>query len=173
MNMTLKFLPLAALAMCISFLATAQASQQHPHHAAEARGVAFRHTTTPRAAVATERTLNTVLVDFGEPLTGYARLHGLKGRGRVAVFYGNTRESALDTASNAAADRFVIRHSQPTDWPMAEARTFRYAYVVHEWPSNITVDAVTLLVAQAPQVQQCCAARAQTCEANNRRGRRR
>ena len=127
--MNLKSLLLVAALLSISLSAAAQ--------------------TTPRAAVATERTDNTVLVDFGQEMYGFVKLHGLRGRGNVAVYYGSAREEALNTAGSTTLDKFSINHSQPTDWLMKEARTLRYAYVVHDLNSNITLDAVSLMYVQA------------------------
>lgn len=100
---------------------------------------------SPKAAVATERNDGWVLVDFGREAVGVVRLHGLKGKGGVAVYYGKSREQALDTAGNKAHEKFVINHSMPTDWEMKSRLSLRYAYVVYDPNSNITLDALSLL----------------------------
>ncbi len=116
---------LAAAAFCVSMTAMA----------APAR----------KAAVATERTDNTVLVDFGQELSGIVKLHGLRGKGNVAVHFGSSREEVLDALKRKTLDAFSINHSQPTDWSMKEAKKLRYAYVVHDADSNITLDAVSMM----------------------------
>ncbi len=108
-------------------------------------GIVVMAANTRKAAVATERTDNTVLVDFGQELSGFVKLHGLRGRGNVAVYYGNSQEEVLDTLKSLTLEKFTINHSQPTDWLVKEVKTLRYAYVVHDADSNITLDAVSML----------------------------
>ncbi len=100
----------------------------------------------PKAAVETVRTDSTVLVDFGQAIAGIVKLHGLKGKGNVAVYYGESRETAVDTLGNKSFEKFFINHSQPTDWRLTPNHKLRFAYVVYPAKSNITLDAVSILL---------------------------
>ncbi|MDR2937473.1 MAG: hypothetical protein LBU92_00860 [Prevotellaceae bacterium] len=108
----------------------------------------------PKAAVATERNDGWVLVDFGKECVGLVTLHGLKGKGSVAVYYAASREAALDTAANKTHEKFIINHSMPADWEMKNRQPLRYAYVVYPAASNITLDAVSMTPEYLPSQQQ-------------------
>ena len=38
-----------------------------------------------------------LLVDFGKETFGFIKLHGLKGKGKVTLYYGESKEEALST----------------------------------------------------------------------------
>ena len=80
-----------------------------------------------------------VLYDFGQETFGYLRLKGLKGT--VLVYYGESREEALDTGHCETLDIL-------TGGDEADSKAFRYVYIVKE--DGASYDDVTMLYEYAP-----------------------
>ncbi|MDR3367018.1 MAG: alpha-rhamnosidase [Prevotellaceae bacterium] len=109
----------------------------------------FKLPTTPRAAVATERRAQSVLVDFGQETFGFLKLHGLKGKGNLAVYYGESREEALDKGRCETLDMLYVDHPQPADLVMSASKAFRYAHVTLD--GTLLTDNVTMLYEYLPE----------------------
>ncbi|MDR1022637.1 MAG: alpha-rhamnosidase [Prevotellaceae bacterium] len=109
----------------------------------------FSLPTTPKAAAVTERGESSVLVDFGQETFGFLKLHGMKGKGNLSVYYGESREEALDTAGCETLDRIYIDHSQPEDFVMSASRAFRYASIVAD--GTLLFDNVSMLYEYMPE----------------------
>ena len=45
-----------------------------------------------QTAVSTEKGTNSLLVDFGKETLGFIKLHGVKGKGKLSVYYGESKE---------------------------------------------------------------------------------
>lgn len=105
--------------------------------------------TTPKAAVVTERRGQAVMVDFGQETFGFLKLHGLKGKGNLAVYYGESREEALDRDRCETLDKLYIDHPQPADFVTSASKAFRYANV--ELDGSLLVDNVSMLYEYMPE----------------------
>ena len=73
----------------------------------------FKLTTKPLSAQKTEKIGAGQLVDFGKETFGYIKIHGLKGKGKVALYDGESREEALDTARCETLDYLSFDGKQP------------------------------------------------------------
>ncbi|MDR3329623.1 MAG: alpha-rhamnosidase [Prevotellaceae bacterium] len=113
----------------------------------------FKLATTPKAAVKTDRSAQSVLVDFGQETFGFVKLHGLKGKGNLTVYYGESKEEALDKEHCETFDRLSsLNHPQPKDFTMESSRALRYANVV--WDGTLAFDNVSMLYEHMPEVNR-------------------
>jgi len=83
----------------------------------------------PMEATAIEKTACGTLVDFGKETFGFIKLHHLKGNGRLVIYYGESREEALDTAHAETFDRLNI-HQNGEDYVHDLSKAFRYVHIV-------------------------------------------
>lgn len=102
----------------------------------------FRLSTKPLNA-ATAETLEDggVLLDFGRETFGYLVLNGLEGTGEVNIYYGESREEALDKAYCETLDKLSLDGETVTDlalnrsepigesYVMSSSKAFRYIYI--------------------------------------------
>jgi alpha-L-rhamnosidase len=102
----------------------------------------FHLPVTAQRAVKTTRNGNTLLVDFGKETFGFIKLHGLKGEGKLNIYYGESQEEALSTASCETLDRLEIRQLRIADSTLPFSRAFRYVYIEPE--SSVQLDSVSM-----------------------------
>lgn len=88
----------------------------------------FKLPVTPMNAVSVEKGNGGTLADFGKETFGYLKLHDLKGKGRLTVFYGESKEEALDTAHTETYDRLTI--SRSGDYTLELSKAFRFVNIV-------------------------------------------
>ena len=93
-------------------------------------------------AVSTEQVEDGMLVDFGKETFGYLSLKGLEGMGLISIYYGESREEALDKNYCETLDKLVLTdetilsladndtQSRTTDYVMPNSKAFRFVYVV-------------------------------------------
>ena len=74
--------------------------------------------------VAKEKTDGGILYDFGTELFGYININGADGKDVLDIFYGESREEALDTAYSCISDSV----SGDTDYRLRQ-RAYRYVHV--------------------------------------------
>ncbi|MDR3297580.1 MAG: alpha-rhamnosidase [Prevotellaceae bacterium] len=115
----------------------------------QARPSQFALPTTPKAAISTQRSGSTALADFGQETFGFVKLHGLKGKGTLAVYYGESKEEATDTARCETLDRLYLDHPQPQDFVMPVSKALRYAYVSVD--GTLAFDDLSLLYEYMPE----------------------
>jgi hypothetical protein len=124
-------------------------------NAADRKPSAFRLAVQPMEPSETQAVGEGLLVDFGRETFGYIRLHGLKGSGDLSLYYGESREEALDTAKCETLDRLRIEPDLVTDlsvnattagtngeYTLAGSKAFRYVYV--EKASSVALDRVSM-----------------------------
>src|SRR5882724_1325950 len=92
----------------------------------------FKLDTIPQAPVSIERNGGALLVDFGKETFGYIRLHGMSGNGPVNLYYGESKEEALATASCETLDRIPVDNARPVTTTLKGSRAFRYVYIKPE-----------------------------------------
>ncbi|MBS1660550.1 MAG: sodium/solute symporter [Bacteroidetes bacterium] len=100
----------------------------------------------PRSAVRMEKGAHSLLVDFGKESFGYVRLHGLKGKGKLALYYGESKEEALSVDSCEVLDRMDGVYSGDT--VLSGSRAFRYVNI--QWEGGVQVDSASLLFEYLP-----------------------
>ncbi|MFD2163850.1 alpha-L-rhamnosidase C-terminal domain-containing protein [Paradesertivirga mongoliensis] len=108
----------------------------------------FKLTTTPWNAKKTEKTAAGQLVDFGKETFGYIKIHGLKGKGRVALYYGESREEAMDTARCETLDHLSFDGNQPETYTHDGSKAFRYVQVVAD--ASVKYDSISMLYEYLP-----------------------
>lgn len=99
---------------------------------------------TPQAALKREKVAGGELIDFGKETFGYLQLNGLSGNGKVNIFYGESREEALDTKFCETLDQLAVNENQVTDnalaktsnladkYTLGNSKAFRYVYITKD-----------------------------------------
>ncbi|MCD8291992.1 MAG: alpha-rhamnosidase [Prevotella sp.] len=94
------------------------------------------------------------LFDFGRETFGYVKLHGIKGEGKINLYYGESEEEAKDKEFCETLDKLVVKDGVITDlvtgntvsltdvYTMENSKTFRYVFVDTEGCSieNVSMD---------------------------------
>ncbi|WP_346238578.1 amylo-alpha-1,6-glucosidase [Niabella insulamsoli] len=102
----------------------------------------FKLPTKPVEAVESKQTANSRLVDFGKETFGYMKLHQLKGKGKLAIYYGESREEALDTAYTETFDKIVV--DQPSgDYVVSLSKAFRFVNIIAD--AGVSYEKVSML----------------------------
>jgi len=104
----------------------------------------------PQQAVKIEKKSHNILVDFGKETFGYIKLEGIKGKGNVHFYFGESPNEALDTAHCELADHVYIDQASG-DYTFNGSRAFRYVNIYYD--NNITIDNASMLYEYSP-VQQ-------------------
>jgi len=108
----------------------------------------FRLETEPWAAKSTEQVGAGKLVDFGKETFGYIRVHGLEGEGQLSLYYGESREEALDSAHCETLDYIHFDGSQPSTYTHDESKAYRYVQVQAD--PTIKYDSISMLYEYLP-----------------------
>ena len=99
-----------------------------------------------QAAASTVQGENSMLVDFGKETFGFIKLHGLKGKGRLSVYYGESKEEALSTEHCETLDRLDVDSLAATEQTMQLSKAFRFVNV--QYDAGVTLDAVSMFAMQ-------------------------
>ncbi|WP_431210768.1 hypothetical protein ACQ86N_33125 [Puia sp. P3] len=108
----------------------------------------WRLSVEPRPAVSVARGSGSLLVDFGKESFGYLRLHGVKGHGRVSLYYGESKEEALSVDSCEVFDKIGV----VGDTVLTGSRAFRYVNIRCE--DGVQVDSASMLFEYLPVAQR-------------------
>lgn len=117
-------------------------------HSPEDKPSEFRLKTEPWAAESTEPVGEGELVDFGKETFGYIRVHGLEGEGQLSLYYGESREEALDSARCETLDYIQFDGSQPSTYTHDESKAYRYVQV--QTDPTIKYDSISMLYEYLP-----------------------
>jgi Glycogen debranching enzyme len=109
---------------------------------------AFKLATEPYSPVKVERQGRNMLVDFGRETFGFIRLHGVQGKGKVSLYYGESREEALATETCETLDRLELNSPQKSDSTMELSKAFRFVNV--ELAPGIDIDSISMLYEYLP-----------------------
>jgi len=88
------------------------------------------------------------LIDFGKETFGYIQIHGLKGKGKMALYYGESREEALDTAKCETLDHLSFDGTQSEIFTLEGSKAFRYVQVKKE--ASVHYDSISMLYEYLP-----------------------
>lgn len=103
---------------------------------------------TPQLAVKREKIADGEIIDFGKETFGFLQLQGLNGKGKVNIYYGESREEALDTEYCETLDILYIDGKNITDEALASSKhvsdiytlenskAFRYVYITKDADVN-------------------------------------
>jgi alpha-L-rhamnosidase len=112
----------------------------------------FQLPTVPQSAVKTIKNGNGVLADFGKETFGFIKLHGLKGNGKVGIYYGESTEEALSPDSCETLDMLQVNQTGKRDSIMVLSKAFRYVNIQPE--AGVTFDSVSMLYEYSPVVEK-------------------
>jgi alpha-L-rhamnosidase len=104
----------------------------------------------PQKAAKIERKPHSLFVDFGKETFGYLKLNGIKGKGLVSVYYGESPYEAADTAHCELTDKVDVDQQQG-DYTFKGSRAFRYATIYYS--DNININDVSMLYEYSPVKQ--------------------
>lgn len=108
----------------------------------------FKLATTPQSVVSAKQVGKGTLYDFGKETFGYAKFSGLKGKGTLSVYYGESPEEALSTDSCETLDHFQISNAAAKDFTADLSKAFRYVYV--EKDNALSYDSLSMLYEYLP-----------------------
>jgi alpha-L-rhamnosidase len=108
----------------------------------------FRLKTEPWKAKKVEKINNGELVDFGKETFGYIQINGLKGKGKVALYYGESREEALDSTKCETLDHLYFDGNQSEIYTLEGSKAFRYVQV--QVDTTVTYDSISMLYEYLP-----------------------
>jgi len=103
----------------------------------------FKLPVTVQKAVSISKKSNTQLVDFGKETFGFIKLHGLKGKGNITLYYGESKEEALSEKGAVTLDKLNIQQATKSDSVMPLSKAFRYVNVVSE--GTVQLDSISML----------------------------
>jgi hypothetical protein len=103
----------------------------------------FKLPVTAQRAVSVTKKDNSKLIDFGRETFGFIKLHGIKGKGNLTLYYGESKEEALSEKEAVTLDRLVFDKAIKKDSVMPLSKAFRYVNMVSG--PGITVDSVSML----------------------------
>lgn len=104
---------------------------------------AYRLAVQPQQAIRKEKLTGSLLVDFGRETFGYPVLHNLKGKGKIVLYYGESKEEALSTAFCETLDRIEINQPATADLTLKHSRAFRYIHIFSD--EDISFDDVSMM----------------------------
>jgi alpha-L-rhamnosidase len=103
----------------------------------------FKLPVKPQRATNVVKNGSSVLYDFGKETFGFVRLHGIKGAGKVNLYYGESKEEALSKDGAVAVDFLELKMPEKKDSTMVLSKAFRYVNVVAD--ASVKIDSVTML----------------------------
>ncbi len=103
----------------------------------------FKLPTKKQSAVSVMKNRTSRLIDFGKETFGYIKLHGVKGKGNVTLYYGESKEEALSEKGAVALDRLLFSNGVKKDSVMALSKAFRYVNVTMD--AGVSIDSVSML----------------------------
>lgn len=108
----------------------------------------FRLLTKPQYAASVDKKEQSLLVDFGKETFGYVKLNGLRGNGRVNIYYGESKAEALSTDHCETLDRLQISNATAKDTVLQSSKAFRFLNI--QYDGSLALDSVSMLYEYAP-----------------------
>jgi hypothetical protein len=108
----------------------------------EDRPSTFMLPVKPAAPVKLERTSEGWIADFGRETFGFVTLHGVKGSGKITVYYGESREEAMSDEHCETYDPLTVTDKRGEDMTMALSKAFRYVRV--KQATGVSIDSVSM-----------------------------
>lgn len=112
-------------------------------NAANQRPSAFVLPITKMTAASVTKGNHSVLADFGKETFGFIRLHGVKGIGKLSVYYGESKEEALSVEHCETLDRLTLQLPEKKDTTLVLSKAFRYVNL--QYDDALSVDSVSML----------------------------
>ncbi|KEO74295.1 alpha-rhamnosidase [Anditalea andensis] len=108
----------------------------------------FRLETTPQYAVEVKEAGDGILVDYGKETFGYVKFHGLRGAGKVSLYYGESEAEAMDKEFCETLDHLEFDGSQEEDYQLEGSMAYRYVQIQHD--PTISFDSVSMMYEYLP-----------------------
>lgn len=112
----------------------------------------FKLPVKPINAVKSEKNAAGFVVDFGKETFGFIKLHGLKGKGKLSLYYGESKEEALSTSHCETLDLLDVNVAGKIDSIMSLSKAFRY--VNCQFDNGISLDSVSMLYEYSPVAER-------------------
>ncbi|RQO68470.1 alpha-rhamnosidase [Pedobacter sp. KBW01] len=109
---------------------------------------AFKLPVVAQASVKTDKAGAGYVADFGKETFGFIKIHGLKGKGKLSIYYGESKEEALSTDKCETLDYLDIDLASKKDSVMPLSKAFRY--VNFQPGSGVSADSISMLYEYAP-----------------------
>lgn len=93
-------------------------------------------------AIKKENTDNGCIYDFGRETFGYLRFKDVMGCGHIYIYYGESREEALDKEHCETLDRLEVNAEKPSEINIEKSKAFRFVYI--ESDDNVTFSDMTM-----------------------------
>nr|WP_294905600.1 alpha-L-rhamnosidase C-terminal domain-containing protein [uncultured Lacibacter sp.] len=103
----------------------------------------FMLPTKKQEAVSVTKGNQSILVDFGKETFGFIQLHGLSGKGKLSVYYGESEEEALSMELCETLDRVDVNNDAKEDQTMKLSKAYRFVNV--QYDEGVTLDSVSML----------------------------
>ncbi len=103
----------------------------------------FKLPVTKQSAVSFTKNENARLIDFGKETFGFIKLYGIKGKGNITLYYGESKEEALSSAGAVTLDRLSFQQVAKKDSVMPLSKAFRYVNMIMD--GTVSVDSVSML----------------------------
>jgi len=92
----------------------------------------FHLPTLPMSPVSAVKVNNGLLVDFGKETFGFPFFHGLTGTGKIHIYYGESKEEAMDTQHCELLDVVDATADATGELLLTTSKAFRYLYIETE-----------------------------------------
>ncbi|MCX7841487.1 MAG: trehalase family glycosidase [Clostridia bacterium] len=89
-----------------------------------------------------------VLYDFGKESFGYIILEGIEGKGKVSLYYGESREEAMASNSCELLDIIEFKQEHPSRVTLEHSRAFRFVLVKTD--DNVKLNSISALYEYLP-----------------------
>ncbi len=112
----------------------------------------FKLPVKPMKAVTTTKVGTGFISDFGKETFGFIKLHGVKGNGKLTLYYGESKEEALSLDKGETVDFLTIDLTGRKDSVMALSKAFRY--VNCQFDSSVAIDSISMLYEYSPVAER-------------------
>lgn len=110
----------------------------------------FKLPVMPVPFVSKESKNKGILYDFGKETFGFVKFHGLKGKGTLNIYYGESPEEALSVDHCETLDKLPIENDNVTDYIISGSKAYRYIYVKTD--PSLSYDSLSMLYEYLPVV---------------------
>lgn len=95
-----------------------------------------------------EQAGNGYVADFGKETFGFIKVHGLKGKGKLSLYYGESKEESLSIDKCETLDYLEVNLAQKKDSIMPLSKAFRFVNIQAD--NAVTADSISMLYEYAP-----------------------
>lgn len=108
----------------------------------------FKLPVVAQYAVKKEQAGNGYVADFGKETFGFIKVHGLKGKGKLSLYYGESKEESLSIDKCETLDYLEVNLANKKDSIMPLSKAFRFVNIQAD--NAVTADSISMLYEYAP-----------------------